>query len=364
MSYDERLFKFLNELVPKILGKGERSDKIVNLKKNRFVWKRGFTHFTYDPENNYERSEFFGDTLCKPAFCMYLVEAFDYDFSEQELTELTNVYMAKVEQANYAQQLGLSKYIRVDSNNKSELFRLYTDLFESFVGCVYETAENVALGLGYIACRQCINYLFDEDGLNINIDLNKGEGSGKTVIYQVLQRFSLGTPTEDVDYENGEIVVRIFLTPQQQRVLAAPPGAESLGIKLGSGKKDLLVGEGRGNTVKVAMYQAYTNAYYQRIRPRGINVEWANKVKSVMDLSKFPEDIQEKVKQKMKQQGIEDIQFNKPPKLETKKTVFIQLVAIRKKAQIVLGSVTILRSSTSDEYEKAKNGLINKYLKS
>lgn len=359
-NYTKRLFVFLNKLLPSILGDTDRVRRMVNDPENKEIWEKTFTHFTYSAENNYERLEFLGDTICKPAFCMYLIESYDQDFSERELTELTNVYMAKVEQANYSIKLGLTKFLRVDRNNESELFRLYTDIFEAFVGAVHETGDNLKKGLGFLACRKLINYLFDDDGLGIEIHLKYGEGSGKTVIYQILQRLGIGKPIEEQDYIGGEYVTKIYLTQDQVDEIASPLYSEDMGILLTKRKGRILIGEGSGNTQKVADYQAFTDAYYGNLREKGVTVNWANKVKSNKDLSKGSvAKYKEQVLKAMKKQNMEDIQFNIPSKLSNKKATFIQLIAIRRGNQVILESTTVRKG---DSYEDAKEDLIKKYL--
>lgn len=366
-TYWDKLKSFLGDLLLKIFGKSAKTTAwikdILGMKENEKEWRKVFTHFTFDPENNYERNEFIGDTICKPTFCMYLLDAYDVDFNEKQLTELNNVYMAKIEQEKMARSLGFQRFLRVPEENESSTARLLTDLFESFMGTLYYTSERAKVGLGFLACKGFISYIFGEDGLNWDIDLAKGDGSGKTNIDQLTLILRTPKVIEDEEVVGGLYDFMIILTSEHVKALAKYGKVLPKGYKLNN-QGELVIGTGRGNTQKRASNEAYEEAYYEFLREKmGINIEWMDEVRSKIDLAQpYLEPYREKLIEKIQKQGLENVHFVIPPKLSNNKTAFIQLVGIRKGKGVVLASTTTTAVDGSF-YEQEKIELVNKYLK-
>jgi dsRNA-specific ribonuclease len=365
-TYWRDLAQFLGDLLSKILGSSEKTKVTIKKMlqgKNEKLWIQSFTHFTYDQDENYERAEFIGDTFCKPSFCLYLTQAYDEDFTEKQLTELYNVYMAKMEQEKIARKMKLDLYLRVNENNQSNTARLLTDLFESFVGTLYYTAENAKLGLGFVCCRALMSYIFGEDGLNYPIDLKYGEGSGKSVLIQITSLLGIGQVEEKVyEYKDG-VEVKIYLSEDQIEDLEEHGKKLPKGAKIVNGK--VLIGEGKGNTKKKALNIAYEKAYYDFVRDKmDITMSWVEQVRSERDLnapgiSKYKDELIKKASE----QGISTLRFVIPGKLSNTRTAFIQLVGVRREKPYTLASDTADARDKSNGYEDVKIHLVKEYLR-
>jgi dsRNA-specific ribonuclease len=363
-GFEKRVETFLWELLPKFIGKESWVERMISLEDNQKIWQNAFTHSTFDPDANYEQLEFIGDTLCKPAFCKYLLDAYPKGtFSEMNLTELNNVYMAKVEQAKYAQLLGIDKMLRIDPKNRSPLLRIYTDMFEAFVGAVFETGENNALGAGFVLVRAFIGYLFNPppEGLDQPIDLKKGLGAPKTQVIQIFQRFNLFDIMVEDERVGYGFKSYILITQKYLDQL------KKFGVRINLVKDGsmYILGTGTGNTENASRPKAWEDAL-NKLKKADVTLKWADENKSKFDLDKKEiQPYREQLLAHAKNVGYANLQFIIPPKLATKTTSLVQLVGtktvgLKKGKQEVIESIS--SNTREGGYVQAKLALIKMFL--
>jgi dsRNA-specific ribonuclease len=164
-SFKEYLYKLFSY-------KLEEDDRpIINKKyldlmlEDMTIWNKSVTHITYDDKDNYDTMEFLGDKALKFLFGKYLQQILD--FVDQEI--LTN-YDNNIMNANYqkylCKKIGLDKYMRVSKIYLDEdADTIIGDVFESFVDAIYDSAENVKLGLGSVYLMRFLKYLFQDEDL-------------------------------------------------------------------------------------------------------------------------------------------------------------------------------------------------------
>lgn len=124
---------------------------------NDKLYERAFCHSSYAYEHNiesYERLEFLGDALLEIAISEYLYK--ENRFREGEMTRIRASYVCEDALYEYANDLGLSKYIKVGigeghSGGKQKK-AIMADVFESLTGAMYldlgfEKSKEVVLNI-------------------------------------------------------------------------------------------------------------------------------------------------------------------------------------------------------------------------
>lgn len=172
----------IKELVTGILRNiGETQediDSILSPENMRRYWLPAFTHKSFNPEPdmNYEKLEFWGDSALKLSFREYLATKYP-NLNESELSNLSNYYMATEEQASMANKYGLDRnlltYMPITKN-------IQEDLFESFYGALYSTG-------GLELVNRLTRFIYD----SVNIDSRHALGSPITRVQQTIQSFNL-----------------------------------------------------------------------------------------------------------------------------------------------------------------------------
>lgn len=140
----KNLIKFISNLNPIRLLKDQGFESLYDFMttddKAIAIWIKGFTHLSYNPENNYEMLSYFGDRVLKIIFADYLIERYP-DFNQGNFTNLEIIYMASKGTDKgrivFSKSLHLNKYIRIrDFASKYVGNKVIGDVFTSFFGCV------------------------------------------------------------------------------------------------------------------------------------------------------------------------------------------------------------------------------------
>lgn len=255
-----QLQSFLVALLKPILGKSPLFMQYFTISA-MIIWAQAFTHETVSPSFNYEDPEYSGDAILKAIFPKYLRRRYP-KMHKNDYTELNNVYMSKMKQAELSRKMGLDRYIRVTGMDRASL-NLETDVFESFFGALEEVSDNIVVptttmvsgvpvvtntttdGLGYLNCFNMIVHLFKD----IVIDESRAQGSSKTQVIQIFVRFDLPRPIESVE---GERSTQITVT--------VAPGARS---KIGALVDNTILGRNRDQKYDKALTEAYREAIDQ-----------------------------------------------------------------------------------------------------
>ncbi len=174
-DYLNRVRDFLlnDALVRFVQDSAQRQALTSDLFMNKY-WVPSFTSPTVAPDSskNYENLETLGDATLKGSFVRYL---FKRAPNQDSLfyTEIPNLYMSKEKQHIYGYALGLDKYVRIRGLTEPTQ-RMMTDIFESFVGALYSSGEDLIPGYGGGLVYSLMVYLFSDEG-QVRIFLPKKE---------------------------------------------------------------------------------------------------------------------------------------------------------------------------------------------
>ena len=110
---------------------------------NEKLYEMAFLHRSYGVKRNinydYERLEFLGDSVLSLLVSEYLYNKYE-NIEEGKLTKLRSNYVCETALANYSHELGFTKLIKVNLDDKisiNEIFSISADVFESFLGAIY-----------------------------------------------------------------------------------------------------------------------------------------------------------------------------------------------------------------------------------
>lgn len=263
---DKELYKYLYELLSMFLEK----DKISALlnKESMKIWKKCFTHITYDPDYNYEALESVGDKVLSYTFKTMLYQKFP-DITASELNNLDQHYMSTHLQSVVSAKMGLSNWLRVGGEVPKTSEKIREDMYESFFGAI-DTIMIKTYGLGYgvRVCMKFMEKIFD-------IEFNRDIEPAKTFVFQIFERLGdkegITTKTEQVARDDESVV-------WQAKVTLNETGLELLrkaGKDLGRTPKMWSVVKMTKKPVEQAVYSEVM--YY--LLERGITTKWVQEVK-------------------------------------------------------------------------------------
>lgn len=271
---DKELYKYLYQLFSKFLDK-DKISSVLN-KESMKLWRKCFTHVTYDPNDNYETLESVGDKIMSYTFKTLLFQKFP-DITASELNNLDQHYMSTHLQSMVAAKMGLSNWLRVRGEVPKTSEKIREDLLEAFFGAI-DTIMIRSYGLGYGAriCMKFLEKLFD-------IDLNRDIEPAKTFVKQVFERLGardgVTSVIEQVEIQKEDVEQELF--GWKVTVTINEEGLEMLrkyGKDLGRTPKQWSVIK---QTKKPADLAAYTEVMYYLLS-KGINVKWAQRIKQDM----------------------------------------------------------------------------------
>jgi len=242
-EWQSKLAVFIDEMLQLIEKKPEKR-ALYTSPENMEIWERGFTHESYSRTSNYEELEMIGDAVLHTFFTVYLNKKYP-KLKKDAITHINAFYMSEQFQPLVSRKYGFERYIRT---TKTPNRKMLEDVFESFFGSIFFVGNKVMPGLGYILGEKMSHYMFS----HIDIDLDKAEGSAKTVFGQIFQRlqFSVDAPaTETIPTGNRDYQTTIKINGKTQAYF------KSEGIKI-----PLTIGKSFGQTEKVSESKAYEDA--------------------------------------------------------------------------------------------------------
>jgi dsRNA-specific ribonuclease len=404
-----QLQSFLVALLQPVLGTSPQFMQYFTAPK-MVIWAQAFTHETVSSSYNYENQEYTGDAILKAVFPKYLRNRFP-KFDKNEYTELNNVYMSKMKQAELARNMGLSNFIRVTGMDRA-ILNLETDVFESFFGALDEVSNTIADGLGFINCYNMIVHLFRD----VEIDENRARGSSKTQVIQIFVRFDLPKPIESVEGERSNEIT-VIVSPNVDKLIHNIIPNDILGrnrdqkydkaqaeayreaidqlhdqgiIEIveeqfqAQGRRDIqftvslnqahldflrnyriqlpsaVIGVATGSTKKEAEVEAYNQALATLAR-YGVTTDWAEKTKQQRDLEEPAlRPYLPAARARLAKEGFASMRFFIPRKTTTPKGAIVQLVGLRNNGREELLAYTYA-ANTDKAYLIAKTTVIKQY---
>jgi hypothetical protein len=253
------------------------------------VWAPTFTDFSYNPNvgENYESLEKIGDTFSKAAFNQYLHDKFP-DIDEVELTEITNYYLSKNQQAEMALSLALPTMLRTYLDKNTHIFE---DLMEALYGALMKIGSDAhSPGVGYLYTYNLTKSLYD----GINIDRSLSAGREKTSIKEIFDKLGWGQVIEQWDQAKEEFKVKVpgrAIEELRQIQIDIPDG---------------VIGVGQAHSKSAASSRAYKSAdeFFTSV---GITREWADQQKNARSPNIEEQQLEAQALEKAKSQGIESL---------------------------------------------------------
>lgn len=179
----------------------------INININNIdIYQEAFIHSSISNKNNYERLEFFGDSIIN-MFCSEYLFLYFPNYDEGFLTKLRSDIVNGKYLSNIAKKLELDKFIIYSVNmeykfNGRENDKILGDIFESFIGACY-------VNEGYEKCKELLhNILINEIDLN-NITVKNNNFKGQLSSYY--QKLCNKTPYYKIKKETGPNHNKIYI---------------------------------------------------------------------------------------------------------------------------------------------------------
>ena len=126
-------------------------EKFIGYKfKNKKLLSQSLTHKSVDPQTNYEKFEFIGDSIINFYITDWLFKKFNNE-KENNLSIRRSQLVSKKNLSYISKKLNLYKSIKIEDNtNISD--RIHCDIFESLIGAIY-------LDSSYSEVKKIMNYI-------------------------------------------------------------------------------------------------------------------------------------------------------------------------------------------------------------
>lgn len=133
----------LRYLITEIAGSDRYTEAMLS-DSNMEIWVKAFMHKSYNRIYGYESLEYFGDKICSAKFSFYMISKYPR-LGPTELSEYHNQYMSLDHQWYLSDDLCLIDFMLLDPDITAKghnYKKRKTDIFESFVGALFQTAIN------------------------------------------------------------------------------------------------------------------------------------------------------------------------------------------------------------------------------
>lgn len=274
------LQKKIYQILLKLLGDFvvDYTSQLLDNEAMENYWVKAFTHRSVDPQNNYEKLEFYGDKVLNATFAQYLRRRIGDELDQEKGTLLLNQYMSKKKQAELARNLGLPELVRFDPEVPDININIQEDVFESFAGALNNLIDDrVQPGLGYIFVFNILPALYDD----VPIVLSEVEKDKKTLLKEIYEKMGWGDPTYVVEPSDNP-----KLGPT--KVTVRSPTGDVLGVGYGP-EKDAPFAAAKGATDKLAeqgiTWESATRQKEERSRIR--NPEYAKQERRMEEAIKL-----------------------------------------------------------------------------
>lgn len=175
-------------------------DRLIKSPSASKIWHNAFTHYSYDYDNNYEVLEYLGDRYVGAVFTSFVNDKFPNLLNPGTATHFYHMYMSGNPHANYTSQMGLDRYVR---SNIPIDFKIRKNLFESFIGALWENAENIGSGYGFVLVKELLAYMFAKFVPHSDLQY----GSARNQVTDIFMRLDWGRVNiETKSVDNGSNV--------------------------------------------------------------------------------------------------------------------------------------------------------------
>jgi len=193
------------------------------------IYRKAFTHMSYDAHNHYEVYEQLGDITVNKFLVWYfhyrlarIGGMFHSTLGVKIVARLRIKYGSKQHLADIADGLGFWDHIRLtETVSQGKRMSILEDVFEAFIGATeYLIDTRITVGLGYVACYRILKNLFDPMLIDISYEQLFDAKTRLKELFD-LHRESLGAL--QYEYEklaNGQSKVQVLrVAPDQERHL-------------------------------------------------------------------------------------------------------------------------------------------------
>lgn len=292
----------ITNILRKILPPGTDSSFINQFftKNAMATWTKCFTDPSYDSKDNYDVLEFVGDRILNSLFLLHCKSLYP-TLERMDYSNLLHSYQKKERQKKITIDLKLDLLLRSDPNIKRDgrlLDKLQSDIFEAFVGGLYEVGNKMTNGIGIELCRNLVSYLYPE------IDLNLSRPPYTTIFTQIFQKLSL--PNTKKDY--------LSINEKGEHIITLPPVVVTFlvsnGVEISSVDQNGRYYVGRYSNVN--QEQAFQNALRDMKQKLSIDTEWSLSIKDNIDFDVIEKDLKSQTFQLAKRLGYKRLYIERP----------------------------------------------------
>lgn len=143
--------------------------------ENMRVYESVFTHFSIDPDHNYEFYEILGDVTLNKCIVWYIKDRFPMLQNAAGVKIIARLRINMVSKKNFSiisQRLGFLPFIRADDEYMTtKLTSLLEDVFEAFFGATeFMIDRMVGNGSGYGICYRLLKTILDEEQISLRYE--------------------------------------------------------------------------------------------------------------------------------------------------------------------------------------------------
>lgn len=254
------------------------------------IWKKTFTHQTFDKVNNYESIEFVGDSVLKSCFSVFLFERVP-NLDPNILTMMQQNFTSKHYQHKLADDLDIPKFLRIKKKLED---KQREDLLESFTGAILLVSKQVlGLGKAYEIIHRLLELLYEKiEKINF-AEVSKSELKLSSMqIKQILEAIKSKYYEKTSNTSSG---VQTIITISDQTVDYLRKRGKNIGRVIGTG---FAPGQNKDLSSKLAYDDALST-----LTKQGITEKWAQEEKERMSkIDPLVADLEEKINIKRKLQ--------------------------------------------------------------
>ena len=333
----ENLQSFIYALLEPVIPDNELRKKYVSNDAMK-IWAKAFTHESYDPNNNYEEYEMFGDRLITAQFVDYLLRT-EPNIKKDRLSNAVTYYMGRKKQGEYAMELKLLSMMRMYVTETYDNGHIKSDALESFYGALFNVGNSILNGLGYINTATFLDKIFEDKTIDEDID------PPLTFILELFKRLDWGPVIKFIREKGNGFEMELSLPNVAMDYL------QQNGIYFES---HLLARE-RGSTKKAVKEMTYLKAF-KKLREKGITRNWLDTHHEALDFQMIPKPMFNELKSILKEYKL--LKLVEHPEVDR---ITLQLVVIKKNKQKELLE-TLITDKNPARRNQDRIELIKKYL--
>jgi dsRNA-specific ribonuclease len=172
---DESFWNMIRSTLEKSSLKKHYIDKLLQNEDARQMYDRVFTHFSANPEHNYEFLEILGDATVNKCVVWYISKRFpQLNCTEgvKIIARLKINLISKKTFSDFAMKLDWWDFVTADEDIKqTKKKKLLEDIFEAFFGATELLIDRLIYpGSGYAICYRIVASLFNQLDISLNYE--------------------------------------------------------------------------------------------------------------------------------------------------------------------------------------------------